>query len=161
LVADLRPGLQGLGGAFFNLLFDPASSAGPVLDVDSRCAPRVGRGVSAACLPGDGAVVAFGDCTSPSSSMVSTSKLFVVVSADTVDLVRFPLLFFAYATWVTAWEAGIFPAVCCMRRGEATLDGPLRDVAGASLSLPTVESEMYSSTGGGCAACMSATLRTL
>jgi hypothetical protein len=84
-----------LGEAFFNLLFDPASSAGPVLDVESPCAPGVGRGVSAACLHGDGAVVAFGDYTSPSSSstsMISTSELFMVVSADTADLVRFPLL---------------------------------------------------------------------
>jgi hypothetical protein len=68
LVADLRFGLQGLGGAFFNLLFDPTSSVGLVLDVDRPCAPGVGRGVSVACLPGDGAVVAFGDYTSPSSS---------------------------------------------------------------------------------------------
>jgi hypothetical protein len=30
--------------------------------------------------------------------MVSTSELFMVVSADTADLVRFPLLFFASAT---------------------------------------------------------------
>jgi hypothetical protein len=35
----------------------------------------------------------------------------VVVSVDTVDLVRFPLLFFASAIWVVAWEAGIFPAI--------------------------------------------------
>jgi hypothetical protein len=33
-------------------------------------------------------------------------------------------------------------------------------VVGASLSLPTIESETYSSTGGGGAACTSATLRT-
>jgi hypothetical protein len=64
-----------------------------------------------------------------------------------VDLVRFPLLFFTSATWVVAWEAGIFPIVCRVRCGAATLDGPLRDVAGTSLSLPTVESETYSSTG--------------
>jgi hypothetical protein len=44
--------------------------------------------------------------------MVSTSELVVVVSADTADLVRFPLLFFTSAIWVAAWEAGIFPAVC-------------------------------------------------
>jgi hypothetical protein len=56
---------------------------------------------------------------------------------------------------------GIFPAVCRMRRGVVTLDGPLRDTAGASQSLPTVESETYSSIGGGGAACTSATLRTL
>jgi hypothetical protein len=34
-------------------------------------------------------------------------------------------------------------------------------VAGASLSLPTIESEMYSLTGGNDAACTSATSRTL
>jgi hypothetical protein len=64
-------------------------------------------------------------------------------------------------TWVAAWEVSIFPAVCRVRRSAANLDGPLRDVAGASLSLPTIESETYSSTGGGGAACTSATLRTL
>jgi hypothetical protein len=72
-----------------------------VLDVESPCALGAERGVSAVCLSGDGAVVAFGDYTSPSSSstsMVSTSELFMVVSADTADLVRFPLLFFASAT---------------------------------------------------------------
>jgi hypothetical protein len=47
--------------------------------------------------------------------MVSTSELVVVVSADTADLVRFPLLFFTSAIWVAAWEAGIFPAVCRVR----------------------------------------------
>jgi hypothetical protein len=93
--------------------------------------------------------------------MVSTSKLFVVVSADTVDLVYSPLLFFASASWVAAWEVGIFPAVCHVRRVAATLDGALRDVEGASLSLPTMESEMYSSTGGGGASCTSTTSRTL
>jgi ABC-type uncharacterized transport system permease subunit len=55
--------------------------------------------------------------------MVSTSKLVVVVSADTTDLVRFPLLFFASAILGAAWEAGIFPAVCRVRCGVATLDG--------------------------------------
>jgi hypothetical protein len=84
-----------------------------------------------------------------------------VVSADTTDLVRFLLLFFASATCIAAWEVGIFPAVCRVRRGTATLDGALRDATGASLSLPTVESETYSSTGGGGAAYMSATSRTL
>jgi hypothetical protein len=53
------------------------------------------------------------------------------------------------------------PAICRGRRGAATLDGALRDVAGASLSLPTIESETYLSTGGGGAACTSATSRTL
>jgi hypothetical protein len=135
---------------FFILLFDPTSSAGSVLDVDRSCALRIGRGVSAACFPDDGAVVAFGDYTSPSSSstsMVSMSELIVAVYAGTADLVRFPLLFLASATWVATWEAGIFPAVCCVRRDATTLDGALRDTAEASLSLPTVESEMYSSMG--------------
>jgi hypothetical protein len=121
LVADLSPGLQGLGGAFFILLFDPTPPAGSVLDVERPCAPDVGRGVSAACLPSDEAVVAFGDCTSPSSpstSMVSTLELVVVVSTDTADLVRFPLLFFTYVIRVAAWEAGIFPAVCRMRHAR-------------------------------------------
>jgi hypothetical protein len=92
--------------------------------------------------------------------MVLTLELFVVVSADTAELVRLLLLFFTSTTWAAAWEASIFPAVCRVRHGAATLDRPLRDVAGASLSLPTVESETYSSTGGGGAACTSATLRT-
>jgi hypothetical protein len=35
------------------------------------------------------------------------------------------LLLFTSATWVATTEAGIFPAVCRMRRGAATLDGPL------------------------------------
>jgi hypothetical protein len=52
---------------------------------------------------------------------------------------------------------GIFHVVRRMRRGTTTLDGDLRDVAGASLSLPTVESETYSSMGGGGAAFTSAT----
>jgi hypothetical protein len=48
-----------------------------------------------------------------------------------------------------------------MCRGVATLDRARRDAVGASLSLPTVESEMYLSTGGGGAACTSATSQTL
>jgi hypothetical protein len=67
----------------------------------------------------------------------------VVVSADTADLVCFPFLFFASAIWVAAWEVGIFPAVCRVRRSVATQDGALRDVVGASFSLPTVELETY------------------
>jgi hypothetical protein len=88
-----------LGGAFFILLFDPTSPIWSALYIARPCALGVGWGISAAYPPSDGAVVAFGDCTSPSlssTSMVSTSKLIVVVvSADTADLVRFPLLFFA------------------------------------------------------------------
>jgi hypothetical protein len=86
-------------------------------------------------------------------SMVSMSELIVVVSTDTVDLVRFLFFFFACAVWVaamvvTAREADIFPDVCRVRRGVATLDDALHDAAGASSSLPTDESETYSSTGG-------------
>jgi hypothetical protein len=66
LVAALRPGLHDLGGAFFILLFDPASPARSVLDVARPCTLGVGWGVSATCPSGDGAVVAFGDCMSPS-----------------------------------------------------------------------------------------------
>jgi hypothetical protein len=94
-------------------------------------------------------------------SMVLTSKLLVAVSSDTTDLVHFPLLFFTSASWVAAWEAGIFLAVYRMRHVAATLDGSLGDVVGASLSLPTDELETYSSMGGGGAACMSSTSRTL
>jgi hypothetical protein len=43
----------------------------------------------------------------------------------------------------------------------ATMDGAQRDTTGASLSLPTVESEMYSSTGGASATCTSAVSWTL
>jgi hypothetical protein len=93
--------------------------------------------------------------------MVSMLELIVVVSPDTADLVLFPLLFLASAIWVAAWEAGILPAVCCVRHGAATLDGSLHDVPGVSSLLPTVESETYPSTGGGGAACTFATLRTL
>jgi hypothetical protein len=68
--------------------------------------------------------------------MVWTSELLVVVSADTTDLVCFPLLFFTSATCAAVREVGIFPAVYRVRCGAMTLDGPLRDAAGASLSIP-------------------------
>jgi hypothetical protein len=93
--------------------------------------------------------------------MVSTLELTVVVSTDTADLVCFLFLFFATAAWVAAWESDIVPAVCRVRRSAVTLDGALRDVVGASLSLPIVELEMYSSTGGVDATCTSAVSRTL
>jgi hypothetical protein len=76
-----------------------------VLDVDRPYVFYVWRRVSTAYFPGDEAVVAFGDCTSPSpssTSIVSMSELIVVVSADTADLVRFPFLFLAFAAWVAA-----------------------------------------------------------
>jgi hypothetical protein len=71
-----------------------------MLNVGRPCVFDAWRGDSTACFPGDGAVVAFGDSTSPSPSstlMVSTSELIVVVSADTADLVRFPFPFLASA----------------------------------------------------------------
>jgi hypothetical protein len=48
-----------------------------------------------------------------------------------------------------------------VRHGATTLDSTLRDVAEASSSLPTIESETYSSMGGAGAACTSAASRTL
>jgi hypothetical protein len=131
-----------------------------MLDLGRSCVFDAWQGVSTACFPGDaalrgvpadGAVVAFGDLLSPSPSsmsMVSMSELIVVVSADTVDLVRFLFFFYTSAAWVAAREVEIFPAVCLVHRGATTLNSALHDVAGASLSLPTVESETYSSMGG-------------
>jgi hypothetical protein len=48
--------------------------------------------------------------------MVSTSELTVVVFANTTDLVRFPLLFFASAIWVVAWnwESSLLSAACAV-----------------------------------------------
>jgi hypothetical protein len=60
-----------------------------------------------------------------------------------------------------AREVAIVPVVCCIRHGAATLDDALRDMAGASSSLCTIESEMYSLMGGASVACTSATSRTL
>jgi hypothetical protein len=94
-------------------------------------------------------------------------ELIVVVSTVTVYLVRFRFFFFlASAVWVAAIvvaarEVDIFPVACRMRRGATTMDGTLRDVVGASSLLLTVESERYSSMGGGGAACTSAASRTL
>jgi hypothetical protein len=93
----------------------------------------------------DEAAIAFGDSMSPpssSTSIVLTSERIAVVSADTSDLVRF-LFFFASVVWVAAKKADIFPTVCRVRRGAATLYGAVRDVAGASSALPTVELETY------------------
>jgi hypothetical protein len=67
----------------------------------------------------------------------------------------------ASAIWVAASEAGILPTICCMRRRATTLDGALLDVVGASSSLPIVEFDTYSSTGGGSAAYTSTTSQTL
>jgi hypothetical protein len=98
--------------------------------------------------------------------MVSMSKLTMVLSTGTVDLVRFRFFFFASAVWVAAimaaaWEAAIFPVACRVSRSAATFHGVLRDAAGASSSLPTIESETYSSTGGAGATCTSAASQTL
>jgi hypothetical protein len=59
-----------------------------------------------------------------------------------------------------AREANIFPVAYRVRRDTATLDGTLR-TTGALSSLPTVESETYSSMGGGGAACTFAASRSL
>jgi hypothetical protein len=77
-------------------------------------------------------------------SMVSTPEPTVVVSTNTIDLVRF-LFCFISAIWVAAivaaaQETAIFPIACHVRHSVATLDGTLRDMAGTSSSLPTVES---------------------
>jgi hypothetical protein len=93
--------------------------------------------------------------------MVPMSELIMVMSADTANLVRFLFFFFASAAWVAAQEEEFFPVVCPVRHGAATLDGALCDVAGALSSLPTVESETYSSMEGVGAACMSTASRTL
>jgi hypothetical protein len=86
--------------------------------------------------------------SSSSTSIVSMYELSVVMSTDTVDLVRFVFFFFVSAVWVAATEAvareaDTFPTVCRVRRGAATLDGALRDVEGSLSSLPTVESKTY------------------
>jgi hypothetical protein len=60
-----------------------------------------------------------------------------------------------------AREADTFSVVCRVRRGATTLDDALRYVEGTSSSLPTVESETYSSTGGVGAACTSSSSQTL
>jgi hypothetical protein len=98
----------------------------------------------------------------------SSSKLIVLTSELTVvtDLVRFLFFFFTSAvrvaaTEVAAQEADIFPTVYRVRRGATTLDGALRDMVGASSSLPTIELETYSSTGGVGGACTSAASWTL
>jgi hypothetical protein len=75
----------------------------------------------------------------------------VVVFTNSLDLVRF-LFFFASAVWVAAIvvatrEATIFHVSYRVLHGAATLDDTLHDVAWASSSLPTVESEMYTPMG--------------
>jgi hypothetical protein len=98
--------------------------------------------------------------------MVSTPKLTMATTTDTVGLVRFRFFFLASAVWVAtivvaAREEDIFLVARCVRRGVAALDSALRDAVGASSLLPIVESERYSSMGGGRAACTSAASRTL
>jgi hypothetical protein len=178
LVTDLRPGLQGFGGAFFALFCDPTLPNVSALGQGSSSVVDVLQGVSVSCpsgdaalrgVPADGVVIALSDLASSSSSptsMVLTPELTVVVSTNTVSPLLFHF-FLASAVWVetivaAAREADIFPAVCRVRRAAdvATLGCTLL-VAGASSSLPTEESEMYSSMGGCGAACKSAAARTL
>jgi hypothetical protein len=99
--------------------------------------------------------------------MVSTSELTVAVSTDTVGPVLSQFFFLASAVWVAAivvaaWEVGILPVAYRVRCGAymATLGGALL-VTGASSSLSTDESEMYSMMGGCGAFCTSAASRTL
>jgi uncharacterized membrane protein YgcG len=98
--------------------------------------------------------------------MVSMLELTVVMSTDTVDLVRFRFFFLASAVWVAAIvaavrKADIFPVTYRVHRAAATLDGALRDMVGGSSSLATIESERYSSTGGGGSSCTSVASQTL
>jgi hypothetical protein len=105
-------------------------------------------------VPADGTVAALGDLASSYSSstlMVTTLELTVAVSADTAGPVVFRFFFLASTVWVTAIlatarEADILLVVYRVRHGTdvETLGGALL-VAGASSSLPTDESEMYSS----------------
>jgi hypothetical protein len=97
--------------------------------------------------------------------MFSMPELIVVVSTDTVDPVRFRSFFLASAVWVAtvvaaAREADTFPVSCYVRRSAVTLDDALRDVVGASSSLPIVATERYSSTGGVGVACTSTASQT-
>jgi hypothetical protein len=100
--------------------------------------------------------------------MVSILQLIVAVSADKASPVLLRFFFFlASAIWVAtivaaAPEADILPIVCRVCRGAdvATLGGTLF-VVGAPSSLPTNESEMYSSMCCCRAARMSAATRTL
>jgi hypothetical protein len=62
---------------------------------------------------------------------------------------------------VVTREADIIPIAYRVRHDTATMDGVLRNVTGASSSLPTIKLERYSSTGGGGSACTSAASRTL
>jgi hypothetical protein len=82
-------------------------------------------------------------------------------------LVLFRFFFLASTVWVTAMvaaarEVDILPGLCRVRRDTdlATLGGAFL-VAGASSSLPTNESEMYSSMCCYRAARTSAAARTL
>jgi hypothetical protein len=150
-------------GAFLALFCDPASPKVSAPDLGRSSIVDVLRGVSVARssvdaalrgAPADGTVIALGDLASSSSSsmlMVSTLELTISVSADIAGPFHFCFFFLDSAVWVstimtTAREADILPAVCRVRRGvdAATLGGALL-VAGASSSLPTDESEMYSS----------------
>jgi hypothetical protein len=107
-------------------------------DLGRSCVDEVWRGVSTAYfsgnaalrgIPAEGAAVALGDSmppTSLSTLTVSTSELTVVVSTDTIDLVRFLLFFLASVVWVATMvaatrEADIFPDVCRVRAARQLL----------------------------------------
>jgi hypothetical protein len=178
LVADLSPGLQGFGGGFLALFCDPASPNVLALNLGRSSIVDVLRGVSVARssvdaslhgVPGDGTVVALGDLVSSSSSspsMVLMPKLTVAVSANTAGPILFRFFFLASAVWVAVIVAVARGGHLARhlprapRHKRSDLGGALL-VAGASSSLPTDESEMYSSMCFCGAACTSTVARTL
>jgi hypothetical protein len=56
LVADLRPGLQGFGGAFLALLCDPRSPTVSALNLGLSLVVDIQRGISTACSSVDTAL---------------------------------------------------------------------------------------------------------
>jgi hypothetical protein len=114
-----------------------------------------------------------GDFTSSSSFsmlMVSTSDLTIVVSTDTAGPILFIIFFFFFASvvWVVviivaAQDADTLPAVCRVHHDtDVATFGDALLVVGPSSSLPTDESEMYSSMhccGGTCTSHAAQTLK--
>jgi hypothetical protein len=84
-------------------------------------------------------------------SMVSTSVLAIAMTTYTTGATLHLCFFFESAAWVvatiaTAQDADILPAVCRVHRdGGVTTFGDALLTAGSSSSLPTNESERYSS----------------
>jgi hypothetical protein len=180
LVTDLSLSLQGFRGAFLALFCDPRSPTVSALDLGCSSIVHDLQGVSVARssvnaalrgVPTDGVVTALGDLVSSSlssTSMVSTLELTVAMSTDTKGPILFRFLFYlASAVWVAAVmaaarEADILPVTCRVRHDvDIVTLGDTLLVAGASSSLPTDESKMYSSMSGCGASCTSSVARTL